>query len=40
MRNTNNSLMLTGVIGCGNAGSQVADLAQMKVLTVLLLIVV
>ena len=28
MRNTNNSLMLTGVIGCGNAGSQVADLAQ------------
>lgn len=28
MRNTNNSLMLTGVIGCGNAGSQIADLAQ------------
>ena len=30
MRNTNNSLMLTGVIGCGNAGSQVADLAQTE----------
>lgn len=28
MTNTNNSLMLTGVIGCGNAGSQIADLAQ------------
>ena len=28
MRNTKSDLMLTGVIGCGNAGSQVADLAQ------------
>lgn len=28
MMNTNSNLMLTGVIGCGNAGSQVADLAQ------------
>lgn len=28
MRNTNSNLMLTGVIGCGNAGSQIADLAQ------------
>lgn len=30
MRNNNSNLMLTGVIGCGNAGSQVADLAQTE----------
>ena len=30
MRNTKSDLMLTGVIGCGNAGSQIADLAQTE----------